>query len=73
VKTFFRFLPPLFPTYAGRCSELCGEYHSEMLFTVVVVSQKDYDAHIAQLRARGQVGQLGPDLDRAAVGNGSTG
>lgn len=28
--------------YQGKCAELCGEYHSEMLFKVKVVSQEDY-------------------------------
>ncbi len=29
-------------TFAGKCAELCGEYHSEMLFNVAVVSQQEY-------------------------------
>ncbi|KRB76021.1 hypothetical protein ASE01_13370 [Nocardioides sp. Root190] len=35
--------------YDGKCYELCGAYHSRMLFTVKVVSQADYDAYIADL------------------------
>lgn len=50
--------------YMGKCAELCGEYHSEMLFKVRVVSQQDYDSHIADLKAKGNTGNLGTDFDR---------
>jgi cytochrome c oxidase subunit 2 len=43
-------------TFVGRCAELCGVYHSRMLFTVKVVSQSDYDAHLAQLEEKGSTG-----------------
>lgn len=36
-------------TYAGKCYELCGVYHSRMLFNVKVVSQEEYDAYVAGL------------------------
>jgi cytochrome c oxidase subunit 2 len=35
--------------YAGKCYELCGVYHSRMLFTVRVVSQEDYDTYVQHL------------------------
>lgn len=44
--------------YPGKCAELCGVDHSRMLFNVKVVSQEEFDAHIAQLRERGQEGKL---------------
>ncbi|WP_421084102.1 cytochrome c oxidase subunit II [Rothia nasimurium] len=50
--------------YAGKCAELCGEYHSEMLFNVQVVSQADYDAYIQSLRDAGQEGRLGDEYNR---------
>jgi cytochrome c oxidase subunit 2 len=50
-------------TFRGKCAELCGEYHSLMLFTVKVVSQSEFDAYIQSLRDAGQVGQLGADLN----------
>src|SRR5699024_10305054 len=28
--------------YVGKCAELCGEYHSEMLFNVKVVSKEEF-------------------------------
>ena len=50
--------------YAGKCAELCGEFHSGMLFNVKVVSQEEYDAHMAELAELGQTGSLGLDLNR---------
>ncbi|WP_131104218.1 aa3-type cytochrome oxidase subunit II [Ornithinimicrobium sufpigmenti] len=51
-------------TFHGKCAELCGTYHAEMLFNVSVVSQEEYDAHIESLREAGQTGRLGPELDQ---------
>ncbi len=51
-------------TFAGKCAELCGAYHSQMLFNVEVVSEEEYDAFIAGLEESGNTGQLGPDLDQ---------
>ena len=50
--------------YRGKCAELCGEYHSMMLFKVKVVTQAEYDAHIASLKAAGNVGQLDDKYNR---------
>jgi cytochrome c oxidase subunit 2 len=47
----FEITPTAIGTYTGRCAELCGEKHSRMNFTVRVVSQADYDAYIAGLKA----------------------
>lgn len=33
-------------TYQGKCAELCGTYHSRMLFNVKVVSPDEYDAYL---------------------------
>jgi cytochrome c oxidase subunit 2 len=38
-------------TFRGECSELCGIYHSEMLFTVKVVSQQQFQQFIAAQQA----------------------
>jgi cytochrome c oxidase subunit 2 len=56
--------PERIGTYSGKCAELCGEYHSLMLFNVEVVSQADYDTYIESLRAAGNVGQLDNEFDR---------
>ena len=44
-------------TFRGKCTELCGTYHSAMLFNVAVVSEEDYHAYLKGLVARGQVGE----------------
>lgn len=51
-------------TYSGKCAELCGEFHSMMLFQVKVVSQAEYDSYLATLAAKGQTGQLDTTYDR---------
>jgi cytochrome c oxidase subunit 2 len=43
-------------TYAGKCAELCGTYHSRMLFNVEVVSAEEYAQHLEDLEAQGNVG-----------------
>jgi cytochrome c oxidase subunit II len=40
--------------YKGKCYELCGVYHSRMLFNVHVVSREDYDAYLKALQDAGQ-------------------
>jgi cytochrome c oxidase subunit 2 len=45
-------------TYAGKCYELCGVYHSRMLFEVEVVSPEEYDAYVEQLAAAGYTSEL---------------
>ena len=58
------FVPEREGTYAGKCAELCGEYHSLKLFNVEVVSQAEYDDYIESLRDAGQEGQLSSEYDR---------
>jgi cytochrome c oxidase subunit II len=55
--------------FAGKCAELCGAYHSRMLFNVKVVDQATYDQHLADLRARGNTGQLDNGLNRTHILN----
>jgi cytochrome c oxidase subunit II len=43
-------------TFTGRCAELCGLYHSRMIFKVHVVSRAEYDKHLNELKTLGQVG-----------------
>ncbi len=44
-------------TFRGKCTELCGTYHSAMLFNVAVVSEEEYHTYLKGLIARGQVGE----------------
>ena len=55
--------PQVIGDYKGKCAELCGEFHSMMLFNVKVVSQADYDAKMAELAAMGNTGQLTTNPD----------
>ena len=61
---YIRLTPTKEGTYDGKCAELCGEYHSEMLFRVKVVSESEFQAHMDQLRQDGNTGLLGEEYDR---------
>jgi cytochrome c oxidase subunit 2 len=52
----FELTPNKLGTFAGKCTELCGLDHARMLFDVKVVSRAEYDAHIADLKTKGQTG-----------------
>lgn len=43
--------------FAGKCAELCGTYHSAMLFNVHIVSETEYNAYLKSLAAKGQIGE----------------
>lgn len=68
------FIPLKEGTYAGKCAEMCGEYHSLMLFTVKVVSREEYDAQMEKLRDAGNEGQLTQEYNANSnlPGNGSS-
>jgi cytochrome c oxidase subunit 2 len=51
----FQVTPNTIGEFRGKCAELCGVYHSRMLFNVEVVSRADYDAYLADLEAQGNV------------------
>jgi cytochrome c oxidase subunit II len=61
---YIRFTPTKEGTYDGKCAELCGEYHSEMLFRVKVVSEAEFQQHMETLRESGNTGLLGVEYDR---------
>jgi cytochrome c oxidase subunit 2 len=50
-QNHFTVTPNKYGTFVGRCAELCGVYHSRMLFNVKVVDQADFDAHLKALAA----------------------
>ncbi len=52
----FTITPTRAGKFEGRCAELCGVYHSRMLFNVNVVDQAAYDAHLEALAKRGDTG-----------------
>ena len=61
----FEVTPTKEGVFRGKCAELCGTYHSAMLFNVHVVSEEEYEAHLKGLAAAGQIGEArGPrDVD----------
>jgi cytochrome c oxidase subunit 2 len=54
----FQVTPTKEGVFAGKCAELCGTYHSAMLFNVHVVSEDEYNAYLKSLADRGQTGEL---------------
>ena len=52
----FEFTPTEKGTFKGRCAELCGAYHSRMLFDVEVVDPDGFAQHLQQLEDKGQTG-----------------
>ncbi|WP_053352994.1 aa3-type cytochrome oxidase subunit II [Leucobacter musarum] len=60
---YMSFTPTKTGTFMGKCAELCGEYHSMMLFQVKVVEQDEYDAYVKSLREAGNEGQVSEDLN----------
>jgi len=61
---YWSFTPTREGTYAGKCAELCGEYHSAMLFNVKVVSETEYEDYLETLRDEGQTGDIDEAYDR---------
>jgi cytochrome c oxidase subunit II len=58
--------------FPGRCAELCGTYHSAMLFNLHVVSESDYNAYLNSLEAKGQIGEAkGPAQANSPAKSGS--
>ncbi len=49
----YEITPTRIGSYVGKCYELCGVYHSRMLFNVEVVSAEDYDAYLQRLQDAG--------------------
>lgn len=54
----FQVTPTVEGTFSGFCVELCGTYHSQMRFSVEVVSPEEFDAQMAEFAELGQTGLL---------------
>lgn len=68
----FEIVPNVEGRFEGKCAEMCGTYHSQMLFWVEVVDQETFDQKMAELAAAGQTGQLDtgrPNTDAQNQGN----
>jgi len=65
----FSMTPTRYGIFQGRCAELCGFLHSQMLFQVHVVDQPAFEAHLKALQAAGDTGLvLGGKYSRDFVG-----
>ncbi len=53
---YFNMTPTRTGTFVGKCAELCGAYHSRMLFNVEVVTAEVYAQKLEELRAAGNTG-----------------
>ena len=60
-KNHFQVTPQAEGVYKGKCYELCGVYHSRMLFNVEVVPRAEYEARLQELADAGNVSD-GPIL-----------
>jgi cytochrome c oxidase subunit 2 len=79
----FSFTPTRTGTFQGRCAELCGTYHSRMLFDVKVVSEGEYADYLTSLQAKGDIGpalggrevdnQVNPEVNEVQDNDQSTG
>lgn len=54
----FEVTPTKEGVFAGKCAELCGTYHSAMLFNVHIVSEAKYLEYLQGLKAKGQTGEI---------------
>ncbi len=72
-SNYWYFIPEREGTYVGKCAELCGEYHSLMLFNVEVVSVEEYEAYTESLRDAGNEGRLGEEFNTNQNLPGTTG
>ena len=55
---YWSFTPTRVGEYDGKCAELCGQYHSMMLFKVKVVEPAEYEQYLESLRAADQTGDI---------------
>ena len=54
----FDVTPNRIGTYDGKCAELCGTYHSLMLFKVHIVPEDEYNAKVLELAENGNAGEV---------------
>ena len=62
VENHLEFTANKLGTYPGRCNILCGRNHSQMLFTVKVVTPAEYQNYLDSLKALNQT-----ELDKSAL------
>ncbi|MHA6759341.1 aa3-type cytochrome oxidase subunit II [Streptacidiphilus sp. PAMC 29251] len=65
----FTVTPTVLGTFRGKCTELCGVDHSQMLFNVKVVTPAEFQQHLDDLRAKGQKGYVPAGITTTGVDN----
>jgi cytochrome c oxidase subunit 2 len=65
----FTVTPTVLGTFRGKCTELCGVDHSQMLFNVNVVTPAQYQAHLLDLRTKGQKGFVPAGITTTGLDN----
>lgn len=65
--TYISLIPKKQGIYDGKCAELCGEFHSEMLFRVEVLDIESYKQKINALKNAGNKGQIGDEYNRTTI------
>lgn len=58
ITNSFDLTPTREGTFPGKCAELCGVYHSRMLFNVQVVDKATFETKIRELEATGKIGPV---------------
>ena len=73
----FQVTPKTIGSYFGKCYELCGVYHSRMIFNVEVVTREEYDEYLQGLADAGNIsdepilgGEYSDDAGRQGVERG---
>ncbi|MDF1486860.1 cytochrome c oxidase subunit II [Tessaracoccus sp. HF-7] len=67
VTNSFDVTPNKLGDYTGKCAELCGTYHSAMLFHLHVVTEEEYEAKLKEMVAEGATGEYVPPKDYSQV------
>ncbi len=70
-ENHFQVTPKTVGDYIGKCYELCGVYHSRMIFNVKVLSRADYDGYLQELADAGNTSDepiLGGKFSTTQVG-----
>jgi len=66
LTSYFHLTPLETGVYKGKCAELCGDSHALMDFTVVVVSEEEFNAWVENMREPAQA-VAAEDLEQGRV------
>lgn len=63
----FDVTPNKLGVYDGKCAELCGEYHSAMIFKLHIVEEDEFQRHVKELADSGNSGLMTMPLTNKQV------